>query len=401
MLCFSSFQCNKSGASESGTGPSHSNPHSTQLVNSVLVSAASETVLSSTSTTPVACRSINFALQGGRTPVGETSKINGMLCIREALKKRQLSDNTISLIMKSWRDSTSSQYNTYLNKWIKFCNHTVIDFSKPTVNTILEYLNMLYGEGLGYSALNTARSAMSAFSDVMINQSFGNHPLIVRLMKGVSRTRPSLPRYNSIWDVSQVFDYFRKQPLVQYLSLHELTLRNVMLVALVTAQRCQSLYMLSLNNMIITDKQYCFTISADYKQARKGTDNMKIILPAYPADLRICVFTTLTEYIKRTSELRKDDKLFISTIRPYGSVSKDTIAHWIKTSLGRAGIDTSMFKPHSTRSASVSKAKMNGADLQTILNTAGWSNAGTFAKFYDKPVNIQHVDELYANVLLQ
>ena len=51
-----------------------------------------------------------------------------------------------------------------------------------------------------------------------------------------------------------------------------------------------------------------------------------------------------------------------------------------------AGIDTATFSAHSTRAASVSADKKKGVPLDTIMSTAGWSNAGNFKAYYDKPV---------------
>ena len=51
-----------------------------------------------------------------------------------------------------------------------------------------------------------------------------------------------------------------------------------------------------------------------------------------------------------------------------------------------AGVDVSVYKPHSVRSATTSKAKRNHASLDEIMKTAGWSSAATFAKFYDKEI---------------
>ena len=49
-----------------------------------------------------------------------------------------------------------------------------------------------------------------------------------------------------------------------------------------------------------------------------------------------------------------------------------------------AGVDVTIYKPHSVRSAAASKAYH--ATLDEIMKTAGWSSAGTFAKFYDKEI---------------
>ena len=52
--------------------------------------------------------------------------------------------------------------------------------------------------------------------------------------------------------------------------------------------------------------------------------------------------------------------------------------------MNNAGVDMGIFKTHSTRSASTSAASHLGVNIQTIMKTAGWTNANTFAKFYNK-----------------
>ena len=69
---------------------------------------------------------------------------------------------------------------------------------------------------------------------------------------------------------------------------------------------------------------------------------------------------TLTEYMLRTEGLRKsasseETRLFISFIRPHKDVSTASVAGLIKSVLSAAGIDTSVFKPHSVRGASVTQ----------------------------------------------
>ena len=79
------------------------------------------------------------------------------------------------------------------------------------------------------------------------------------------------------------------------------------------------------------------------------------------------------------------NRLLISTIKLHKPASKSTIGHWIKLDLLKAGISQD-FKPQSTQAAATSVAKLKGVPLQMIVKTAGWSNAKTFAKFYDKPI---------------
>lgn len=66
--------------------------------------------------------------------------------------------------------------------------------------------------------------------------SVGNHPLIIRFMKGVFNQKPSLPRYKSVWDVSEVFKWLQKND-IDDINLNSLTLKTVMLLALLSEQR--------------------------------------------------------------------------------------------------------------------------------------------------------------------
>ena len=96
-------------------------------------------------------------------------------------------------------------------------------------------------------------------------------------------------------------------------------------------------------------------------------------------------------YLQMTEHLRgQERRLFISFVAPYKGVSKDTISRWIRTIMTASGIDTSFFKPHSVRLASVSTVSDNGLPLATILRTAGWSNQCTFLKFYYRPLTVDY-----------
>lgn len=85
--------------------------------------------------------------------------------------------------------------------------------------------------------------------------------------------------------------------------------------------------------------------------------------------------------------LRKEEnKFFISYAPRYKAVTSTTIARWVKEVMSNAGIDTKVFKSHATRSASTSAASTKGLSLLNINKAAGWSNAKTFAKHYNKKV---------------
>ena len=60
----------------------------------------------------------------------------------------------------------------------------------------------------------------------------------------------------------------------------------------------------------------------------------------------------------------------------------------IKNELTNAGVNTTVFKPHrsASRSASVSKAKVNSVPTSVILEKGCWKRESTFKKIYYKDI---------------
>ena len=56
--------------------------------------------------------------------------------------------------------------------------------------------------------------------------------------------------------------------------------------------------------------------------------------------------------------------------------------------MSESGIDISVFRPHSTRSASTSASVAQGIPIVDIMKNVGWSSARTFQKFYNRSETI-------------
>ena len=97
----------------------------------------------------------------------------------------------------------------------------------------------------------------------------------------------------------------------------------------------------------------------------------------------------MKEYLKLTTNLRGNITcLFITTAKPYKIASQDTLARWIKIMLQSGGIDMSIFTLHFTRSASTSRAATRIL-IDTVLKTGEWRSMRTFAKHYNKDINLE------------
>ena len=161
-----------------------------------------------------------------------------------------------------------------------------------------------------------------------------------------------------------------------------------MLMALCSASKSLDLCHLSVNHMQHFPSRTVFLPMGLAKQSRP-THLPKEIVFAKFEDPILCPIACLQQYLSVTTafcssseEGFNPNQLFLSISRSHSPVVPSTIARWLKSVLSSARVDTSVFKAHSTRGASFSKATMAGVTLQTILSTADWSSAGTFKKFY-------------------
>ena len=97
---------------------------------------------------------------------------------------------------------TKKQYKTYVERWLVFCHERKINHSSPKIGEALQFLMSLYNQGLTYSTINTARSALSLILNIEGPHPFGSHPLVSWFLKGIYETRKPQPKYKTIWDVA-------------------------------------------------------------------------------------------------------------------------------------------------------------------------------------------------------
>ena len=316
-------------------------------------------------------------------------------------KLRQLGydKETIELILDAWRTSTKKVYTTYLKKWAVFCVRQGVKILSPKLTQACTFLKNISKEGSGYGAVNTARSALSAILPQFEGHSFGTHPMVCWLVKGAYNRNPPKARYTCFWDVRKVFRVFKDWGPSKDLTLKLLTLKLTVLLLLVTSQRGQTILGLSIDDLEVSNVAV-FKLKVLLKHNRLGDRLDTIVLKKYTESKRLCVVTTLKEYLRRTKELRKGEtQLLISFLKPNKAISRDTLARWTIKVLQMADIDTQKYKGHSTRGASASAAKRLGCSLNQIMRQAGWKSVESFSRFYDK--DLEQETTTVGNTLLQ
>ena len=304
----------------------------------------------------------------------------------------------MNLLLSSWRQKSAQSYDSLCKKWIGWCTERGFDPVSGPIEDVVNFLAHLYSEGYQYRSLGAYRSAIASMHTPVDGASIGQHPLVSRLLKGVFHSRPPLPRYCGTWDVSRVLSYLNGHKLEDSsLSLKDLTWRTVMLLALTRPSRSADLAKLSLTGFRNTPEGAVFLPAALAKQCNPGRAIKEFFFPRFAENIRLCPVHSLTLYLEKTRELRGTaDQLFIAIIKPHLPVTSCTIARWLKKVISNAGIDTSVFKAHSVRSASTSAAANQGVTTEDILRAADWSSDSSFQRFYYKPVR----DTTFAKTVL-
>lgn len=125
--------------------------------------------------------------------------------------------------------------------------HRVIVYSKQwecrqdinpivlTVHDIVNFLAQTFHRGVYYDYANTARGALSSLGIVVDGCRAGNHPLVNRVKRGIFILKPSMPKYQDTWDVKPVLTRLQQMEPLQTLSLKDLTVKLVVLMALTQA----------------------------------------------------------------------------------------------------------------------------------------------------------------------
>lgn len=215
-------------------------------------------------------------------------------------------------------------------------------------------------------------------------------------------TRPPQPKYAATWDVNVVIKYLQSLGENETLPLKTLTQKLALLMALVGANKVSELQALDLRYQFYQPERACFQMPTLSKKRTAGAPPKQFMFGAFPDENRLCVMKCLRQYEAVTREHREGDPgspklLFLSLIKPHKPVTSQHIANWLKDILGKAGIDTSMFKAHSVRGASSTAASAKGVLIKDILCTADWNTDSTFQRFYCCPTLTSN----YAQTLLQ
>lgn len=164
-----------------------------------------------------------------------------------------------------------------------------------SVNEVLEFLMDLSQQGFGYSALNTAKSALFVLVRTDRDNTVGANSVIVCFMKGVFELRTPLPWYEQTWNISVLLKYFKQRKENSVLSLKKLSYKLCGLLLLVSAQRVKMLHLIRLSCVQMHARGCTIHLVDKMKTSRPEFHLNSSELPLYEEDEKLCVVWSLQD----------------------------------------------------------------------------------------------------------
>uniref|UniRef100_A0A146MI88 Tyr recombinase domain-containing protein n=1 Tax=Lygus hesperus TaxID=30085 RepID=A0A146MI88_LYGHE len=285
--------------------------------------------------------------------------------------------------MRSISDATIKQYSVSYKRWGLFCQEKVLDPWDPTPSSMVAFFqHVMDSSNISYNSINSYRAALSLIARSQV----GCDPLVSRFLKGVARLRPPAPRYNITWNPYTVLDFLDRE----FSEIGELSKKLVTLFLLATGHRLQTIHLIRMGEISFSATSGVrIKITDPIKCSGPNKKQPLISIPPLQEKPNLCVVKNLQKYIDLTAPIRPtaEDFLFIISRPPYNRASKATLSRWVLSTLSDAGVDTSIFKPHSTRHAATSAASRAGVSIDIIRQSAGWSQrSDVFTQFYNRPL---------------
>lgn len=399
-ICFSP---NLSPAESSSTHEEISvpvNSRSASMAKEKLVHQSASNVDCLSEETTSQTRSVSSTQNKNLSPRSEGFQLSCMASVNRSIQNKGFSDDTRELMVASWRSGTRKDYAIKFKKFSGWCGRREIDPHAATLTNCADFLTSLFQSGLKYRTISGYRSMLSVMLPPINGISVGQHPDIIRLLKGVFNSRPPVKHLVPEWDLHLVLNILSKAPFepMHKISLKFLTWKTVFLTAISTFRRCSDIQALrtDIGFMSILPEGIIFVRDGLSKQDRPSHSGKKIFVPCFVKNTKLDPKRAVQIYMKRTAEIRGNSdegrqfQLFLSINKPHKAVSRQTISSWIVNVIKLAYSDTEInVRAHSTRAIGPSWALFKGASISSILDAADWSSDVTFKKYYYREMHTQ------------
>lgn len=278
--------------------------------------------------------------------------------------------------MRTLRPSSRTTYAAHWNKWVEFANKEGYDPLFPTDATLVRLLFHLENKGVSTNILKGVRAAVGSLGSLGSSENISSGPLTKMFMLGRCKTHPMKPRYSEIWSPAEMLTSLKE---LRPTSLTQWNQKIIGVLKLLLCFRDDDLHGLKRPNIRLLPDALAYRLFQP-KTLRHGDLTDEYVVSAIPGGLSIvdCV----REYLEFSRPFVTSQSSSL-VIGPTGvDLSKRNIADVSKALMRKHGIDTTVFKSHSFRSAGSTWMVDQGMSISAVMKIGRWVDQTTFVRHY-------------------
>ena len=344
------------------------------------VSTSHQKASSSTSPSP----STNKSAVGSRIhpPEFRTNSAYWNYLVGRRLFTQGFVQSAVQIFINGFDKSTIQTYGGWAKEWLHYCFEFHIDPLRPMARDTVNFISTTKCASVDIAASSLTWGVLPEHASAFHNTTYS------KCVTSLNLRTPKLPsiKEGEVWDKEMVVNYLRSQPHNEKLSLSYLGKKAATLVLWCTAWRFKDVVNLNLSSCTRTNFQYTFVLTRPSKTYTASTYETQRVTIKWFKDKQVCPYNAISHYINKTKNVRRTQFLFV-TSNTFKSVAPATLSRWVKNILQEAGVDTTVYKPHTTRHASASNFAYSTNNLAQTLKLGCWKTTSSFYKHYlQKPV---------------
>jgi integrase len=298
----------------------------------------------------------------------------------------------IQVILKYIKSFGRAALRKKLHGWLlfqKFCEQQQITIEsiiqQDPVKIISRFILYLQKHQVKSYIIQDAKYATSTlFEDILGKLGSGKNKILSALIIPDKLHIPHKKKYNDIWDISVLLNFYRKQPINSELSDFDIMIKSAILILVFTACRQIEVVNILVESIFYKSETESILLPTLLKQQRSQMTNLQI-QKLKDADSQICPVAATLEWLARRKTLDKTaPPTFLMTKTGKAMLDAQSLAIAIRAVLTAAGVPT-QYSAYSIKHATISALYNLGFSTTEINIFTGHSeSADTAPKYYLK-----------------
>jgi site-specific recombinase XerD len=262
-------------------------------------------------------------------------------------------------------NKTASRYEKELQCWKAYCSEHKISTLNADPHHVLCCLWNKWQSSKSVSSCKTLRSAISTFLSSHSLPSLSTNPLLHYFILAIEHLHPSHPRYDTVFDVTQVYSFLSSLPSNDLLPLVQLRAKLALLLCLTCQIRFEE--QLRIERLPFRNESSSVTVSFIDKCYRFRGGKCLPVRICECTDEAVDPLRAARAFIARTDSLfPTPPSPLMCGLNDEKTVKGVTLSKSVKQLLEKAGIDVHRFTAYACKHAGIS-AQINKGNVSMDL----------------------------------